>query len=85
MSDFADTFKQLWVPQLTELCIAHGSSIAHGLESFSIAFGSVMRVAHDRGASFLDDPFRLDLEDWILKTLASEAAKWEAKLNSMGA
>lgn len=84
MSDFASTFKALVVPQLDELCTAHGSSIAHGLESFSIGFGSVMRVAHDRGASFLDDPFRLDLEDWILKTLASEAAKWGEKLNSMG-
>lgn len=84
MSDFASTFKQLVVRELTELCVAHGSSIAHGLENFSKGFASVMRVAHHRGASFLDDPVRLDLEDWILKTLASEAAKSEAKFNSMG-
>ena len=80
MADFAATYRELVVPRLRDLCIAHGSSIAHGLEDFPKAFGRIMRAAITLGASHLPPDRQADLEDYLLTTLSNAAFETETKL-----
>lgn len=78
MSEFAAAFREHATPRLRVLCIAHGSSIAHGLENFTQAQAAVMRAAIALGASHLRQDFFDQLEDHLLTTLSNSA--WETVL-----
>jgi hypothetical protein len=81
MTDFATTYRELVMPRLSALCIAHGSSIAHGLETFTAAFGQVMGSAIALGASCLPAELFADLEDYLLTSLSTAAFDAETKLD----
>lgn len=81
MTDFAATYRELVVPRLNALCIAHGSSIAHGLETFTDGFAQVMGCAIALGASHLPADRLAELEDYLLTSLCTVAWDTETKLN----
>jgi hypothetical protein len=83
MADFPRTYRAVVVPDLRELCVAQGSSIAHGLTSFHAAFAAVMRAAIARGAGYLSETVFEDLEDYLLTTLSRSAAESQEKLGRL--
>ena len=80
LSDFAATFKQLVMPRLRQMCIEHGSSVAHGLETFSDAASKVLGAATTLGATRLPGTLFEELEDHLLTTLLNAAVDVETKL-----
>lgn len=84
MAEFATAFREHTAPRLRSLCIAHGSSIAHGLESFTEAAAKVMGTAIVLGASHLPDDLLAELEDHLLTTLSDAAHDAKTKLDSLG-
>jgi hypothetical protein len=85
MAGFATAFREHTAPRLRALCVAHGSSIAHGLESFTEAAAKVTGAAIALGASHLPGTLFDELEDHLLTMLANAAHETEVKLKSLGA
>lgn len=83
-SDFAQSYRSHVVPRLRVLAVAHGSSVGHGLESFSDAVSKVTREAVTLGASYMPPEHFALLEDWILTTIAESAATVEAAFADVG-
>lgn len=84
MASFATTYREHTTPRLRALCIAHGSSIAHGLESFTEGFAQVMGMAIALGATYLPGDLFAELEDHLLTILSNAAHDAETKLDSLG-
>jgi len=71
---FAADFRRIVIPDLQREIQRLAPEVADGSLSFSEAMAEVCRHAHRRGAGYLPEPLRDELEDWIATTLLNDAA-----------
>ena len=66
---FADTYREIVVPDLRRRCRAQAGSVALDLTSFSEAQSNVIHAAYARGSGNLPNEIQIDLMNWIGSTL----------------
>ena len=75
---FAVHYRQYVVPKLKIACEHMAPCILDGTQTFTEAYGVVIRFAQNLGANHLPEDVLMDLEDWISDTLLLEVQAAES-------
>lgn len=77
MASFAETFRVLVIPGLRETARSAAFLVSRGRIDFTEARGWVMRDARRYGSSYMANPDRLALEEWVDTTILKFLADFE--------
>lgn len=79
MSNFADAFRELVVPDLRRTCRLQALAVARERCSFTDAWIAVMAQARKRGATHLPTNILMDLGEWIEITILETITDLETR------